>query len=86
MTLISIFKIPESKSGMAEHKNGKKSTKIYFFSFMKLCSKSSSCNRIPQLFLYLHSFLIASAIIIATHGQNITLTVKSSYTLWYVQL
>ena len=28
-----------------------------FFSFMRLCSKSSSCNRVPQLFLSLQSFL-----------------------------
>ena len=28
-----------------------------FFSFMRLCSKSPSCNRVPQLFLSLQSFL-----------------------------
>ena len=43
---------------------------LLFFSFMRLCSKSPARNRIPQLFLYLQSFLIAAAIIIATHGQK----------------
>ena len=43
---------------------------IYLFSFMKLCSKSPACNWIPQLRLYLQSFLIAVAIIIATYGQK----------------
>ena len=43
---------------------------IFFFSFMRLCSKSPSCNRKPQLFLQLQSFLIAAAIIIATHDQK----------------
>ena len=40
------------------------------FSFMRLCSKSPSCNRVPQLFLSLQSFLIKTAIIIASHGQK----------------
>ena len=41
-----------------------------FFSFMRLCSKSPSSNRIPQLFIQLQSCLIAAAFIIATHGQK----------------
>ena len=43
---------------------------LFFFSFMKQCSKSPSCNRIPQLFLELQSFLIVAAIITATYGQR----------------
>ena len=35
----------EQMIGIQEHMN------IYFFSFMRPCSKSASCNRIPQLFL-----------------------------------
>ena len=41
----------------------------HLFFFMRLCAKSTSCNRIPQLFLYLQSFLVKAAIIIAIHGQ-----------------
>ena len=44
--------------------------KIYLFSLMKLCSKSPSCNQIPKLFVLLQSYLLAAAIIIATHGQK----------------
>ena len=52
-------------------KMGRKTYEDLFFSFMRLCSKSPSFDQIPQLFLYLQSFLIAA------HGQkNITLTVK----------
>ena len=35
----------------------RKHMNIYCFSFMRLCSKSPSCNRILQLFLQLQSFL-----------------------------
>ena len=38
---------------------------------MRLCSKSPACNRTPQLFLQLQSFLIAAAIMIATYGKTI---------------
>ena len=71
-TQINIFKTPKSKSEIAEHKNEKKK-KTYeglFFSFMRLCSKSPACNRKPQFFRQLQSFVIATAIMIATHGQN----------------
>ena len=51
-------------------KMGRKTYEDLFFSFMKLCSKSPSCNRIPQLFLQLQFFLIAAAMIIATYGQK----------------
>ena len=37
---------------------------------MRLYSKARACNRIPQLRLYLQSFLIDVAIIIATYGQK----------------
>ena len=51
-TRISIFKIPKARSEMPEHKNEKKNVMTsIFFSFMRLCSKSPSCNRIQQLFL-----------------------------------
>ena len=53
---IRFFKIPKAKSGIRKHKNGKNNIKIYFFSFMRLCSKSESCNRVPQLFISLQSF------------------------------
>ena len=36
---------------------------------MRLCSKSSSCNRIPQLFVYLQSFVIATPGQKILHGQ-----------------
>ena len=43
---------------------------LFFFSFMRLCSKSPACNRITQLFQQLQSFWVATAIIIATYGQK----------------
>ena len=56
---------------MPEHKNGKKNigTSI-FFSFMKLCSKSASRNRIPVVSIAV-VFFEKAAIIIAIHGQKI---------------
>ena len=44
--------------------------KTYFFSFMRLFSKSPAGNRILQLFLQLQYFLIASAIKIATYDKK----------------
>ena len=37
---------------------------------MRLCSKSPTCNRIPQLFPIAAIFFKKAAIIIATHGQK----------------
>ena len=52
-------------------KMGRKTYEDLFFSFMRLCSKLPSFDQIPQLFLYMQSFLIAA------HGQkSITLAVK----------
>ena len=51
-------------------KMGRKTYEDLFFSFMRLCSKSPSCNRIPQFFLYVQSFLIDLSIIIATRSQK----------------
>ena len=68
---IHSFKIPEAKSGMQEHKNGKNTwTSIYFFCFMRLCSKSASCNRIPQVVSISVVFFKKAAFIIAMHGQK----------------
>ena len=49
---------------------GRKTYEYLFFFFRETCSKSPSCNRIPQLFLELQSVLIAAAIIVATHGKK----------------
>ena len=65
-----MFKIPKAKSGIPEHKNGKKNIWKPFFLFMRLCSKLASWNRTPQLFLCLQSFLKKAAIIAAIHGQK----------------
>ena len=43
---------------------------IYFFSFMRLCSKSASCNRIPQVVSISAVFFKKAAFIIAMHGQK----------------
>ena len=43
---------------------------LLLLSFMRLCSKSASCNSIPQLFLLLNSFFRKAAIIIAILGQK----------------
>ena len=58
---------------------------IYFFSFMKLCSKSASCNWIPQLFLKLQSFFkktAIAAIITAIHCQKLLYWQLSKVTLY----
>ena len=57
--LTSFNFLVHSYSGIQEYKNleyknikmGRKTYEHLFFSFMRLCSKSPSCNRIPQLFL-----------------------------------
>ena len=51
---------------------GRRKYEHLFFSFMKLCSKSASCNRIPQLFLYSIATVSfkKAAIIIAIHGRK----------------
>ena len=54
---------------MVEHKNGKKTYEDIFFSFMRLCSESPSCNH--SCFYSCSLFLIAAAIITAIHGQKI---------------
>ena len=51
MLRISIFKIPEGKSGIPEHENGKENNECTFFPALILCSKSASYNQIPELFL-----------------------------------
>ena len=51
-------------------KMGRKTYEHLLFSFMRPCSKSPSCNRIPQLFLQPQSFFKKKAIIIGTHGQE----------------
>ena len=43
---------------------------IYCFSYMRLCSKSPSCNRIPEFVSIAAVFFKKTAIIIATHRQN----------------
>ena len=90
-TRISIFRIPKAKSGILEHKNGNKKYKnIYFFSFMRLCSKSASCN-IQLHDADFHScsiavvFFIKVAIAVAILGKK-TFHGHLSYTLWYIQL
>ena len=49
---------------------GRKTYEHLFFSFMRPCCKSPSCNRIPQLFLQLQSFFKKTTIIIVTHGKE----------------
>ena len=63
---------------MPEHKNGKKNIKVYFFSFMRLCSKSSSCNRIPTTVISITAviFLKTSYYRNYTWSKNIKLTVN----------
>ena len=46
---------------------GRKTYEDLFFPFMRLCSKSPSYNRTVSIAAV---FLIAAAIIIATHGQK----------------
>ena len=43
--------------------------KIYFFSFMRLCSKSPSCNRVSVVSIAA-VFFEKAAIIIAIHGHK----------------
>ena len=44
---------------------------LFFLTFVILCSKSPVCKRITTVvFIALQSFLIAAAIIIATHSQK----------------
>ena len=87
-TQISIFKIPKVKSGMPEHKNGKKNiwTSTFFFhgtmfliTIMQLDTTAVSMALV---------FFKKEAFRIATHGKKTLdwLTFKWSYTLWYVQL
>ena len=63
---------------------GRKTYEYLFFSFMGLCFKSPSCNRIPVVSIAAVFFKVA-AFIIATHGQKPG-KVKLSYTLCHVQL
>ena len=57
---------------MPEHKNVKNEEKhmsIYFFPFMRLCSKSQSCNRIPVVSVAA-VFFKKAAIVVATFDQK----------------
>ena len=83
---ISIFKILKAKSGMPEHKDGKKTyfyknTYFFFLSFIKLCSNSASCNRILQQFLSCSLKAIIIAIISqkTLHWQSSKVTPSGMY-------
>ena len=53
---------------------------------MRLCSKSASCSRTRQLFLWLQFFLKHNYCISYTWPKVIQLAVKQSYAFLYGQL
>ena len=60
-------KIPKSKSGMSEHKNGKKNIWRFIFLFHVLNHHHALDTTIVSIAAV---FLIAAAIVIVTHGQK----------------
>ena len=83
-TRISIFKIPRSKSGIAEHKIEKKNIRRPIFLFRDttfyITSMQSNTRVVSIVAVFFNSCCYFNSYI---WSKDIALTVKKSYTLWY---